>query len=166
MEDYLAEFESLLRKVSNVGDNTLTSLFIVGLASSLKYELLTRRPSYVTTPSRLLSSCWPAAPPPPSPLSPTVGLSGSDGIYAVLLHRPPPDPNCLRARNLLPFSQQREDARSSAYLRPREPTRQPGTFIGTARKNTVGSMFARRSSTPSWVRTMRTKSPPTLFTAT
>ncbi|KAG6397659.1 hypothetical protein SASPL_143829 [Salvia splendens] len=45
LEAYLTEFEPVLRKVSHVGDDTLTSLFITGLANSLKHELLIRRPA-------------------------------------------------------------------------------------------------------------------------
>ncbi|KAG6391199.1 hypothetical protein SASPL_148952 [Salvia splendens] len=45
LEAYLTEFEPVLRKVSHVGDDTLTSLFIAGLSSSLKHELLIRRPA-------------------------------------------------------------------------------------------------------------------------
>lgn len=58
LEDYLAEFEPLLRKVSNVGDSTLTSLFIAGLASSLKHELLTRRPSSLSDAIALAQQLW------------------------------------------------------------------------------------------------------------
>ncbi|KAG6423312.1 hypothetical protein SASPL_113705 [Salvia splendens] len=45
LESYLAEFEPLLRKVTHVGDDTLTSLFVAGLSASLKHELLIRRPA-------------------------------------------------------------------------------------------------------------------------
>ncbi|KAG6428509.1 hypothetical protein SASPL_112761 [Salvia splendens] len=48
LDDYLGEFVPILAKVSNVGDDTLTSLFIEGLVPSLKHELLTRRPSSLT----------------------------------------------------------------------------------------------------------------------
>ncbi|KAG6424340.1 hypothetical protein SASPL_114757 [Salvia splendens] len=45
LDAYLEEFEPTLRKVSNVGDDTLTSIYIAGLTPSLKHKLLTRRPS-------------------------------------------------------------------------------------------------------------------------
>ncbi|KAG6422036.1 hypothetical protein SASPL_118597 [Salvia splendens] len=45
LESYLAEFEPLLRKVTHVGDDTLTSLFVAGLSAPLKHELLIRRPA-------------------------------------------------------------------------------------------------------------------------
>lgn len=45
VEAYLTAFESCLQKAPQVGDATLTSLFIAGLNPSLKQELLTRRPA-------------------------------------------------------------------------------------------------------------------------
>ncbi|KAG6392496.1 hypothetical protein SASPL_146718 [Salvia splendens] len=45
LESYLAEFEPMLRKVTHVGDDTLTSLFVAGLSTPLKHELLIRRPA-------------------------------------------------------------------------------------------------------------------------
>ncbi|KAG6430989.1 hypothetical protein SASPL_109064 [Salvia splendens] len=45
LESYLAEFEPMLRKVTHVGDDTLTSLFVAGLSAPLKHELLIRRPA-------------------------------------------------------------------------------------------------------------------------
>ena len=45
VEIYQAEFEDLMQKASNVGEETLTSLFIAGLQDSLKLELLTKRPA-------------------------------------------------------------------------------------------------------------------------
>ncbi|XP_042017749.1 uncharacterized protein LOC121765611 [Salvia splendens] len=45
VEAYQTAFESYLQKAPHVGDATLTSLFITGLNSPLKQELLTRRPA-------------------------------------------------------------------------------------------------------------------------
>ncbi|KAG6415867.1 hypothetical protein SASPL_123286 [Salvia splendens] len=45
LESYLAEFEPILRKVTHVGDDPLTSLFVAGLSASLKHELLIHRPA-------------------------------------------------------------------------------------------------------------------------
>ncbi|KAG6390414.1 hypothetical protein SASPL_148148 [Salvia splendens] len=45
LESYLADFDPIFRKVSHVGDDTLTSLFVAGLSASLKHELLIRHPA-------------------------------------------------------------------------------------------------------------------------
>ncbi|XP_042035274.1 uncharacterized protein LOC121781613 [Salvia splendens] len=45
LEAYQTEFEGMLQRVTDVGDSTLTSLFVAGLKPALKQELLTRRPA-------------------------------------------------------------------------------------------------------------------------
>lgn len=65
LDEYLDEFVLILGKLSNVGDDTLTSLFIAGLASSLRHELLTRRPSSLCDAmarAQQLAACRPTAP--------------------------------------------------------------------------------------------------------
>ncbi|KAG6401064.1 hypothetical protein SASPL_137909 [Salvia splendens] len=64
LNDYLKAFQPVLQKVGNVGDSTLTSLFIAGLSPSLNAELLTRRPASLGDAMALaqqLSACHSAA---------------------------------------------------------------------------------------------------------